>query len=58
MMAIRWLEARAKENNRQETTTKEQLERDDCLSDSYLFEIMRKVVNNPMEARKIWPEDD
>ena len=31
MMAIRWLEAHVKENNRQETPTKEQLQELDCL---------------------------
>ena len=30
MMAIRWLEAHVKENNRQEAPTKEQLEKMDC----------------------------
>ena len=33
-MAIRWLEAHVKENNRQEAPTKEQLEELDCLKDS------------------------
>ena len=31
MMAKRWLEAHAKENSRQETRTKEQLQELDCL---------------------------
>ena len=33
-MAIRWLEAHVKENNRKEAPTKEQLEELDCLKDS------------------------
>ena len=33
MMAIRWLEAHVKENNRQEAPTKEQLQELDCLKD-------------------------
>ena len=33
MMAIRWLEAHVKENNRQETPTREQLQELDCLTD-------------------------
>ena len=46
MMAIRWLEARVKENNRQETPTKEQLQEMDCLNDLDLFETV--------EVKKIW----
>ena len=33
MMAIRWLEAHVKENNRQEAPTREQLQKLDCLKD-------------------------
>ena len=33
MMAIRWLEAHVRKNNRQETSTKEQLKELDCLND-------------------------
>ena len=33
MMSNRWLEARVKENNRQEMPTKEQLQELDCLKD-------------------------
>ena len=39
MMAIRWLEAHVKENNRQEAPTREQLP---------------KILNTPMEVKKIW----
>ena len=38
MMAIRWLEAHVKENNRQEVPTREQLWKLDCLKDLDLFE--------------------
>ena len=52
MMAIRWLEAHVKENNRQETPTKEY--KLDCLKDLDLFETMCKILNIPMEVKKIW----
>ena len=39
MMAIRWLKAHVKENNRQEAPTREQLP---------------KILNTPMEVKKIW----
>ena len=54
MMAIRWLEAQVKENNRQETPTKEQLQELDCLKDLDLFETTCKILNIPMEMKKIW----
>ena len=53
MMAIRWLEAHVKENNRQETPTKEQLKERDCLKDLEIFETMCKILNIPMEVKKI-----
>ena len=54
MMAIRWLEAHIRENNRQEAPTREQLQRLDCLKDLDLFETMCKILNIPMEVTKIW----
>ena len=54
MMAIRWLEAHVKENNRQEARTREQLQKMDCLKDLDLFETMCKILNIPMEVKKIW----
>ena len=45
MMAIRWLEAHVKENNRQETPTKEQLEELDCQNNLNIFETMCKFWN-------------
>ena len=54
MMAIRWLEAHVKENNRQETPTREQLQKLDCLKDLDLFETTCKILNISMEVRKIW----
>ena len=41
-MAIRWLEAHVRENNRQEAPTREQLQKLDCLKDLDLFETMCK----------------
>ena len=52
MMAIQWLEAHVKENNRQETPTKEQLQELDCLKDIDLFETPCKILNIPMEVKK------
>ena len=52
MMAIRWVEAHVKENNRQEAPTKEY--KMDCLKDLDLFETMCKILNIPMEVKKIW----
>ena len=54
MMAIRWLEAHVKEKNRQEAPTKEQLQKLDCLKDLDLFETTCKILNIPMEVKKIW----
>ena len=54
MMAIRWLEAHVKENDRQEAPTKEQLLELDCLKDLDLFETTRKILNISMEVKKIW----
>ena len=54
MMAILWLEAHVKENNRQEAPTKEQLQELDCLKDLDFFETMCKILNIPMKAKKIW----
>ena len=54
MMAIRWLEAHVKENNRQEIPTKEQLEELDSLKDLDLFETMCKMLNIPLEVKKKW----
>ena len=51
MMAIRCLEAHVKEKNRQEATTREQLQKLDCLKGLDLFETM---CNIPMEVKKIW----
>ena len=52
MMAIRWLEAHVKENNRQEAPTRKQLQKLDCLKDLDLFETMCKILNIPMEVKK------
>ena len=54
MMAIRWLEDHVRENNTQEAPTREQLQRLDCLKDLDLFETMCKILNIPMEVKKIW----
>ena len=54
MMAIQWLEAHVRENNRQEAPTREQLRKLDCLKDLDLFETMCKVLNIPMKVKKIW----
>ena len=54
MMAIRWLEAHEKENNRLETPTREQLRDLDCLKDLDLFETMCKILNIPIQVKKIW----
>ena len=53
MIAIRWLEAHVKENNRQEAPTREQLQKSDCLRDLNLFETMCKFLNAPIEVKKI-----
>ena len=54
MLTIRRLEAHVKENNRQEASTKEQLQELDCLKDLDLFETMCKILKIPMEKKKIW----
>ena len=54
IMAIRWLEAHVKENNRQEAPTREQLQELDCLIDLDLVETIRKILNISMEVKKIW----
>ena len=54
MMAIRCLEAHLKENKRQEAPTREQLQKLDCLKDLDLFETTCKILNIPMERKKIW----
>ena len=43
-----------KENNRQEAPMREQLRKLDCLKDLDLFETMCKILNIPMEVKKIW----
>ena len=43
-----------KENNRQEAPTREQLQKLDCLKDLDLFEITCKILNIPLEKKKIW----
>ena len=54
MMAIRWLEAHVKENNRQEAPTREQMQKLGCLKNLDLFETTCKFLNIPMEVKKIW----
>ena len=54
MMAIRWLEAHKGENNRQGAPTKKQLDKINCLKDLDLLETKFKVLNIPMEVKKIW----
>ena len=53
-MAIRWLEAHVRGNKRQEAPTREQLRKLDCLKDLDFFETMCKILNIPMEMKKIW----
>ena len=53
-VAITWLEVDVKENSRQEAPTKEQLHELDCIKDLDLFETMCKILNTPMEVKKIW----
>ena len=43
-----------RENNRQEAPTREHLKKLDCLKDLDLFETMCKILNIPMEVKKIW----
>ena len=54
MMAIRWLEAHVRENNRHEAPTREQLQKLDSLKDLDPFETTCKILNFPMEVKKIW----
>ena len=54
MMAVRCLEAHVRENNRQEALTREKLQKLDCLKYLDLFERMCKILNSPMEVKKIW----
>ena len=53
-MAIRWLEAHVRENNRQEAPPKEQLDELDCPKDLDLFETMCKILNILVKTKKIW----
>ena len=53
MIAIRWLEAHVRENNRQETPTKEQFQELDCLKDLDLFETICRIMNISMIVKKI-----
>ena len=53
-MAIRWLEAHVRENKIQEAPTRKQLQKLDCPKDLDLFETMCKILNIPMEVKKIW----
>ena len=46
LMAIRWLEAHVRENNRQEAPTREQLQKD--LKGLEIFETMSKILNIPI----------
>ena len=43
-----------RENNRQEAPTREQLQKLDCIKDLDLFETICKILNIPMEVKKIW----
>ena len=54
MMAIRWLDAHVKENNREEAPTRVQLQKLDCLKDLDLFVTMCNILNISMEVKKIW----
>ena len=45
-VAIKWLEAHVKENNRQEAPTKEQLQELDCLKDLVIFETMQNLEHS------------
>ena len=50
-IAIKWLEAHVKENNRQEAPTKDQLEELDCLKDWDIFETACKISNIPVDQK-------
>ena len=54
MMAIRWLEAHVKEKNGREAPTKEQLQELYRLKDLDLFVTICKILNIPIEVKKIW----
>ena len=54
ILAIRWLEAHAEENNRQESPIKEQWEEIDCLKVLDNFDTTCKVLKIPIEVKKIW----
>ena len=43
-----------RENNRQEAPTREQLPKLDCLKDLDLFKTICKILNIPMEVKRIW----
>ena len=43
-----------RENNRQEAPTREQLQKLNCLKDLDLFETTCKILNIPIEVKKIW----
>ena len=47
-------EAHVKENKRHLAPTREQLQKLDCLKDLDLFETMCKVLNIPMDVKKIY----
>ena len=47
-------EAHVKENNRQAAPTREQMQKLECLKGLDLFETMCKILNFPMEVKKIW----
>ena len=54
MLAIRWLEAHVEGENRQETPTRKQLHELDCLKDLDFFETTCKILNIPIEMKRIW----
>ena len=51
-MAIQWLEADVKVNNRQEAPTKEQFDELNGLKDLDFFETICKILNIAMEVKK------
>ena len=51
-MAIRWLEARVRENNRQKAPPKEHLEEFDRPKDLDLFETMCKILNISLKCQQ------
>ena len=52
-MAIRWLEAHVKENNRQEARYRQEEELD-SLKDLDLFKTMCKILNISIKVKKKW----